>query len=331
MLSLTPLLGQTSPERVPMPSRVDISVVATLYRSAEFLEEFQRRVKAEVERLTPSYEILLVNDGSPDQSLELAVALHRSDPRVRVVDLSRNFGHHKAMMTGLRLSRGRRVFLIDSDLEEPPELLGEFHRHLAAEEADVVYGVQDTRKGGLLERVSGALFFRLFNLLSPTPLPANLSTVRLMTRRYVDALVEHREREMIIAGLWAITGFKQVARPIQKGSRRATSYGFRQKLVHLVNSLTAFSDRPLVFIFYLGLSISMLATVAAAYLVARRLFFGVLLAGWPSLIVSVWLLGGLTLLSLGVIGMYVSKVFIETKQRPYTIVRETYDRTAELD
>jgi putative glycosyltransferase len=331
MLSLAPLPGQPPSERAPPPAAVDLSVVATLYRSAGFLEEFHRRIKAELERLTPSYEVVLVNDGSPDASLEKALALHRADPRVRVVDLSRNFGHHKAMMTGLRLSRGRRVFLIDSDLEEPPELLGEFHRQLGEEEADVVYGVQQTRKGGLFERVSGALFFRVFNLLSATPLPANLTTVRLMTRRYVDALAQHQEREMIIAGLWAITGFKQVPRPVQKGSRGATSYGLRQKIVHLVNSVTAFSDRPLVLIFYLGLAISILATAAAVYLVARRLFFGVLLAGWPSLIVSVWLLGGLTLLSLGVIGIYVSKVFIETKQRPYTIVRETYDRTDELD
>jgi putative glycosyltransferase len=310
---------------------MDISVVSTLYRTAEHLEEFHRRLKVAVETITRSYEILLVNDGSPDNSLDVALALHARDPRVRVVDLSRNFGHHKAMMTGLSLARGRRVFLIDSDLEEAPELLGEFHRSLQEEGADVVYGVQEARKGGSFERVTGALFFRIFNLLSSTPLSPNLTTVRLMTRRYVDSLVAHREREMIIAGLWAITGFKQVPKTVQKGSRRSSSYRLAYKIDHLVNSVTAFSDRPLIFIFYLGLAISTLASVAAGYLVTRRLFFGVLLAGWPSLIVSIWLLGGMTVLSLGIIGMYVSKIFIETKQRPYTIVRQSYDRTGELD
>src|SRR6185436_1756927 len=139
-----------------------------------------------------------------------------------------------------------------------------------------------------------------------------------------------RERAMIIAGLWVITGFKQIAMPVTKASRRSSSYGVFQKSAHAVNAVTAFSDRPLVFIFYLGVIISLLATSAAAYLVIRRLFFGVLLAGWPSLIVSVWLLGGLTLFCIGIIGIYVSKVFIEVKQRPYTIVRQLYDRSGEI-
>jgi putative glycosyltransferase len=265
---------------------VQVSVVATLYRTASFLDEFYRRITAQVSQLTDAYEIVLVNDGSPDASLELAVALHQRDARVKVIDLSRNFGHHKAMMTGLAHACGQRVFLIDSDLEEAPELLGEFSRALDQSRADVVFGVQKSRKGGLFERWSGDLFFKVFNALSDHPLPANLSTVRLMTRRYVDGLLAHRESEMIIAGLWVITG-----------------------------------------VFYVGLGIMLLSGTAATYLIMRRLFFGELLAGWPSLIVSVWLLGGMTLASIGIVGIYVAKVFIETKQRPYTIVRALYDRS----
>jgi putative glycosyltransferase len=243
--------GQTSSS----PGAVEVSVVATIYRTAEYLDEFHRRVTAAIAPHTGSYEVVLVNDGSPDRALPVALDLHRRDPCVRVIDLSRNFGHHKAMMTGLSLARGGRVFLIDSDLEEPPELFEAFQRALVEQQADVVYGAQDARKGGMIERASGALFFRVFNALSDVPLTPNLTTVRLMTRRYVDALVQHREREMIIAGLWAITGFKQVAHPVRKGSRRASSYGFGRKVAHLVNSVTSFSDRPLVFIFYLGLNI----------------------------------------------------------------------------
>ncbi len=310
---------------------MELSIVATLYRSAEYLEDFHRRVTAAAQRLTSDYEIVLVNDGSPDGSLEAALALHRRDARVRVVDLSRNFGHHKAMMTGLAHSRGERVFLIDSDLEEPPELLASFDERLRSEQADAVYGVQEFRKGGFLERISGALFFSIFNSLSGTPIPRNVVTVRLMTRRYVAALLAHGEREMIIAPLWVITGFKQIPVSITKGSRTATSYSLGRKIAHVVNAVTSFSDRPLVLIFYLGLAISALSGAAAAYLIVRRLFFGVLLSGWPSLIVSLWLLGGLTLFSIGIVGIYVAKVFIETKHRPYTIVRQLYDRTAELE
>jgi putative glycosyltransferase len=133
----------------------------------------------------------------------------------------------------------------------------------------------------------------------------------------------------VISGLWALTGFQQVPLPVQKGSRPGSSYSLGRKLGFLVNSITSFSDRPLVFIFYLGFTISLVSALAAGYLVVRRLFFGTYLGGWPSMIVSIWLLGGLTLLCLGVIGIYLSKVFIETKQRPYVTIRQIYERGPE--
>jgi putative glycosyltransferase len=307
---------------------VGLSIVATLYKSELHLREFYERVTRAAAAVTDDFELVLVNDGSPDGSLDVAVELYRRDPRVRVVDLSRNFGHHKAMMTGLGHARGELVFLIDSDLEEDPELLTDFVRRLDETGADVVYGVQGTRRGGLAERWTGQLYFWFFNLISDVQIPENLSTIRLMTRRYVDALLQHREREMMIAGLWALTGFRQEPVRLQKHARSATTYSLRHKIRILVNSITSFSHRPLLGIFYLGLVIIALASIAAGYLVVRRLFFGELLAGWPSLIVSVWLLGGLTLFSVGILGIYLSKVFIETKQRPYTIIRELYEQPA---
>ena len=316
--------GATCSHSDPM----QLSIVSTLYRSASHLQEFHRRMSAAARVATADYEIILVNDGSPDESLSIALELFERDEHVRVIDLSRNFGHHKAMMTGLAHARGGLVFLIDSDLEEEPELLASFLEALGRSNADVAYGVQAARRGGLVERVSGWLFFTVFNRLSGWQIPPNLVTVRLMTRRYVSALVQHRERETMIAGLWAITGFRQVPIVVTKHSRGSSTYGLRRKLGILVNSVTSFSHKPLLFIFYLGTLIVAVAFVAAAYLIVRRLFFGELLAGWPSLIVSVWLLGGLTLFSLGIIGIYLSKVFLETKQRPFTIVREIHERVA---
>lgn len=298
-----------------------LSIVSTLYRSAAHLGAFHERITRAAEALGEEYELVFVNDASPDRSLDLALDLAARDSRLTVVDLSRNFGHHKAMMTGLAHAGGERVFLIDCDLEEDPELLPRFVEEMQRTGADVVYGVQARRKGGLVERWSGDLFFRLFNLLSEHPLPTNLSTVRLMSRRYVDALLLHRERTMIIGGLWVITGFAQVALPVRKGARPRSSYTLRRKVSVFVDAVTSFSDRPLKLIFYLGLFIFLVSLAAATLLVVRRVFFGVLLAGWPSVMVSLWLLGGLTLFSLGVIGIYLQKVFIETKQRPYTIVR----------
>src|SRR5438552_5376795 len=174
---------------------MDLSIVTTLYCSAPHLEEFYARLCAAAERVTANFEIVLVNDSSPDNSLEIALSLYRKDKRVRVIDLSRNFGHHKAMMTGLAHACGNLVFLVDSDLEEEPELLEMFYLRLRETNADVVFGVQQKRKGGLFERASGSLFYKIFNVLSTHSIPENAITARLMIRKYVSSLVEYRERE----------------------------------------------------------------------------------------------------------------------------------------
>jgi putative glycosyltransferase len=303
--------------------RPALSIVTTLYRSAGHLEEFYRRMTAAAARVTADFDLMFVVDGSPDDSLAVALALASADPRVSVVELSRNFGHHRAMMTGLARARGDLVFLIDCDLEEQPEWLELFMVRLQAVEADVVYGVQDVRKGSWFERVSGWWFYRLFNLLSDYPIPANVSTARLMRRRYVRSLAAHRDREVFIAGLWAITGFRQVAVPVVKTSLSATTYTVRRRVRLLIDAVTSFSRRPLVLIFYLGLSIVCASSIGVVYLTYQRLASG-FLPGWASLIVSVWMLGGLTLFAIGLIGLYLSRIFMETKRRPFTVIRQVY-------
>lgn len=302
---------------------MQLSIVSTLYRSASHLEEFHARISAEARRLTDDFEIILVNDGCPGDSLAVALRLQATDPHVVVVDLSRNFGHHRAMMTGLAQATGEQIFLIDCDLEEPPESLGVFARRFARGDCDVVYGVQERRKGGWFERISGSMFYTLFNRLTGLDMPKNILTSRLMSRRYVDALVRHEERELFLAGLWHIVGFDQVPITVVKTSISETTYTFRKKVALLVNSVTSFSDKPLIYIFYIGLLISMTAAMAAIYLVYRRLVHDDTLIGWTSVMVSIWLLGGLVILFVGVIGIYLSKVFIETKRRPI-LVRHVY-------
>ena len=179
-----------------------LSVVATLYRSAPYLREFCARAAAAAERVSPDFEIVLVNDGSPDDALAVALDIRAADPRVRVVDLSRNFGHHPAILTGLRHARGDEVFLIDCDLEEAPEWVEAFAAVRRADpDADVVYGVQRVRRGGAFDRLAGAAFYRLFNMLSADKLPPNLVTARLMSRRFVRALLRHPEVTLMLGAL----------------------------------------------------------------------------------------------------------------------------------
>lgn len=304
-----------------------LSIVATLYQSEPYIKEFHQRASAAAQHLVgDGYEVILVNDGSPDNSLDVAVQLTEIDSHVVVVDLSRNFGHHKAMMTGLAHAKGDRVFLIDSDLEEEPEYLIHFAEQMQRVHCDVVYGVQEQRKGRWFERWSGHWFYRFFNAITGLNLPEDIVTARLMTRRYVDALLRHEEREVFMAGLWYITGFDQRPHVVKKKSKSETTYTFRRKMSLLVNSVTSFSNAPLVSIFYIGVLISLFASMYIAYLVAHWLFIAKPISGWTSVMASIWLLGGMIISFIGVVGIYLSKIFSETKQRPYTIVRQIYAR-----
>ncbi|MBD1878320.1 glycosyltransferase family 2 protein [Coleofasciculus sp. FACHB-T130] len=305
---------------------MDISIVTTMYYSSPYLKEFYRRIKVEVEKVTDNYEIIFVNDGSPDDSLEVAVSIYEENSKIRVVDLSRNFGHHKAMMTGLSYAKGEKIFLIDCDLEEEPELFSLFYQQLLDRNCDVVYGVQKIRKGGIFEQLSGAFFYRLLSYLADVDLPQNIVTARLMSRKYVKSLLRFREREVFLAGVWHITGYEQVPMYVVKHSKSETTYSFSKKMNILVNAVTSFSNKPLIYIFYIGLFMALISAIFILDLVRRKLLFNTTLVGWTSLIVSIWFIGGLIICFLGVIGMYISKIFIETKNRPYTIVRQLYQR-----
>ena len=302
-----------------------LSIVATLYNSSRYIEEFCRRAADAARQLAGNeYEIILVNDGSPDDSLNVAIQLSEVDPHLVVVDLSRNFGHHKAMMAGLSYALGEKIFLIDVDLEESPEWLLNFSAQMEQEQSDVVYGVQKSRKGGWFEKLSGEIYYWLLNLMLSMDHPKNITTARLMTKRYVDALLLHKEREIVMSGLWLITGFDQRQQLVDKKSHSRTTYGFLRKLSHLVNIVTSFSNKPLVFIFFVGLSIFIGSLVYTLYLIVNQVFFHITVDGWTSIMVSVWFLGGMTILFIGVIGIYLSKIFSETKQRPLTIEKRIY-------
>jgi putative glycosyltransferase len=303
---------------------VRLSVVTTLYGSAATIDEFYRRSLAAALAITEDVELILVNDGSPDDSLARALALHQADPRVVVVDLSRNFGHHKALMTGLIHATGELVFLIDSDLEEEPELLTAFHQRWSQGDCDVVFGVQQARRGGFVERITGKLFFSLVDLLSDSKIPHNLVVARLMTRDYVSALIRHRDREFLIAHLFQLTGFRQVAEPVRKLSHSPTVYSLRMRTEMAVKYLTTTSTKLLYYILYAGISIFVLSMLAIAYYVTRYLFVGIGVDGFTSLIVSIWLFGGLTTLILGILGVYIANILSETKRRPYTTTRKIH-------
>lgn len=300
-----------------------LSIITTLYRSAAYVEEFCRRASEAARPITDDYEIVMVDDGSPDNSLDIACALARSDDHVRVVELSRNFGHHKALMAGLQHASGGLCFLIDSDLEEDPALLGRFFEEMTSRDCDVVFGFEESRTSNTLKRKGGEAAWHLINWLLSIDVPRNHCTVRLMRREYVDALLLHRESSTVIGGLWVITGFRQIGLAISKFHRNDSTYSFLMRFASLLNAITSFSVVPLHLMIAFGLIMSLLSFAFGIFVVIDKLLHSTA-AGWASLIASIWFIGGILIFCLGVIGIYISKIFVETKNRPYIIVRRLH-------
>ena len=306
-----------------MTQAPDLSVVTSLYRSAAHLRAFHERMSAAARAVTESYEIVYVNDGSPDDSAAIVRSLAAADPHVVLVDLARNFGQAAAMFAGLAEAGGAYVFAIDGDLEEPPELLSAFHARLLAEAAttDVVYGVMTARKGGWVERAAGTAFYALLSRLSDVKVAPNQLWARLMTRRYVDAVLEFGETQLYAGGVFQLAGYGQTACPVVKTSKGYSAYTLARRAASALDALTSVSIRPLVYVSLAGLAIACLGILAALYLIFRRLVFTQYLVGWTSLIVSVWLVGGLMIAATGLVGIYVGKTYLEVKRRPRAVVR----------
>lgn len=302
-----------------------LSIVTTLYKSSPFIEEFVSRVLAASTKITNDVELVIVDDGSPDDALDKVLNLKQTHKNVKVIQLSRNFGHHEAILTGLKYTHGDYVFLMDCDLEEAPEDMQKFYDRLHEEpDTDVVYGVQIQREKGVIDRFFGRLYYWMFNFFSDIRIPENLTTTRLMSGSYVRALLEHNEVDVLLSGLWANTGFNQVPLEVEKKYKGNSTYNLRRQLNLIVRSITSFSGKPLVYIFYLGVIISLVAFAAILWFSYRKLFHHVGVGGWTSLFVSLWFIGGLLMLSIGVVGIYIERIFRQVKQRPRTIIKKIF-------
>jgi putative glycosyltransferase len=231
-------------------------------------------------------------------------------------------------MAGLAQATGDYVFILDSDLEEEPEWLGLFFQEMRRQPCDVVYGISNDPKGGWLYTLARATYYRVLNFLSPIRFPANVCTARLMSRRYVDTLLQFGERELFMAGIWHMAGFSQMAVQVAKRDGSPTTYSFGRRLNLFVNAVTAFSTRPLVMISVLGVLLSALALLFVAFVIFRKAVYGVDIEGWASVMAAVLLIGGASLFFNGVIAIYIAKIFVEVKQRPRTIVRHVYRNEA---
>lgn len=304
---------------------VKITVLTTLYFSEPYLNEFYDRIKNVLKQISNNYEIIFVNDGSPDGCVPKVLELQRQDSSIVLIDLSRNFGHHQAIMTGLQHVSGDYIFLIDADLEEDPELLLTFFNKIQENKSiDVVYGVQRKRKGNFAERITGSIFYKILNMLTKTDYPANTLTARLMKRNYVASVAKYEEKAIDIWAIFVLAGYNQKGVCVEKKHKGESTYTFSKRLAMGIESITSFSHRPLYSIFFIGIVWLVISTINVLFILSKKWIFGVPIEGWSSIMASVWLIGGITIFLIGVIGIYLSKMFLELKSRPLSIIRTIY-------
>ena len=303
-----------------------LSIVTTLYRSEQYVNEFYELISSNANKITNDYEIVFVNDGSPDNSVERVLEIRKKDNKVKLIDLSRNFGHHYAIMAGLNFASGEYIYLTDCDLEVSPETIIAFNDKIVQQKIDVVYGFQETRKGRFIEKQGGGLFWKMINKLGNLDIPKNVVTERLMSRRYVENLISLGDRNLFLAGMMSWTGFSQLGVPVLKMQRKGNStYSAMKRIKLATEAITSFSVVPLKMMFNLGILITLASILGIVFIVIRKLIFPEqILIGYTSLMIMIMLALGIIVCALGIIGMYISKIFIQTQNRPLYIIKNIY-------
>jgi polyisoprenyl-phosphate glycosyltransferase len=310
-------------ERVPTL----LSVVAPVYNEEDLVEEFVRRACAAAAGYP--FELVMVNDGSSDRTPELLDRIARDDPRVRVIHLSRNFGHQAALTAGLEHSLGDVVAMIDADLQDPPELIGEMVAQWSRG-SDIVYAVRAQREGETAFKLATASwFYKLFDKLAQVELEPNSGDFRLLDRRALDALLSMTERSRFLRGMTVWVGFSQTAISYERDARHAgeTKYTLRRMLRFSLDAIASFSHVPLQLATYAGLLSAGVAFIAIPIVIGLRLAHSYL-PGFGAITITILLLGGIQLIAIGVIGEYVGRIYDEVKHRPLYIVRDERNRPA---
>ncbi len=305
---------------------VALSVVTPVYQAQACIEEFHRRMTQAASAITPDYEIIFVNDGSTDQSLEKLVALHAKDPHVMIIDLSRNFGQPNAIRTGLNYAQGEYVFAIDDDLEEQPEWLPRFYQMQAQNGAEVVFSVQHRRRGGWIDRIGGALFFFFMRKILHAESIPNVMTARLMTQSHVRALRQYKEHNASLTILSRIAGCNHAILPLEKASHIHSSYSLYKRWRLMITHITSASSRPLIWPLMLA---GTWIAACSAFFVAKALVSGATASPGPIFFdreeVFLTMTGiGFILACLAILGLYLSEMFDDVRQRPLTIIRKIY-------
>ncbi len=304
-----------------------ISIVVPVYKAEDCLDELYRRLEEALRNVSDNFEIILVEDGSDDGSWDIILKLSRMDKRVKGIRLSRNFGQHYAITAGFDHCDGDWVVVMDCDLQDPPEDIPRLYQK-AKEGYEVVVAKRIRRKDSFSKCLSSRFFYRIFNYLTGTDYDWRLGNFRIISRKVVVHFTSMRERLRFFGGLVDWMGFPTAYIDVEHAPRfkGRTAYNFRKLCYLATDIIVAYSDKPLRLTIYLGFSMASFAFVVGCYFLFRALKYGSVVTGWSSLIVSLYFIGGVITFTLGIIGIYLSKTFDETKKRPlYIINKLTFD------
>jgi glycosyltransferase involved in cell wall biosynthesis len=304
---------------------LSLSVVIPVHDEENSLHQLFERLSRVLDELDEPAEVILVDDGSRDRGYELMVGLHARDTRFKVVRLSRNFGHQMAITAGLDLAIGDAVVIMDADLQHPPETIVDLIAKWR-DGFDIVYGIRHERTGEpWLKRMTARVFYRLLGSLSDAQMTAHAGDFRLVDRAALEAFRSLRESNRYVRGMFSWIGFRQVGVPYRGVERHAgtTKYSFTRMLKLGVDGILSFSTTPLRFVLHIGMLVSLISLALFVYALTSKLTGGAALPGWASLLAVTAFLGGIQLLTLGTVGLYVGRIYEEVKQRPLYVVRET--------
>lgn len=313
-----------------MNSKLLVSLVCPFYNEEMGIEAFYEAVTQEITQLDGfEFEIICVDDGSKDSTLKQLVELSENDARIKVIELSRNFGKEAALTAGLDQASGDLIIPLDSDLQDPPALIGQLIHAWEANDVDVVLAKRvDRQSDSLSKRLSAAAFYDTYNFLAHIKIPTNVGDCRLMTRIVVDALKLLPEKQRFMKGLFAWVGFKTITIEYVRQARSSGNTKFSGwKLWNFaLEGITSFSSLPLRVWTYLGVTGAFITVLYGLFILIRTLIFGVDLPGYPSLFVAVLFLGSVQLIGIGVLGEYIGRTYMEAKCRPTYLIRKTYRR-----
>jgi glycosyltransferase involved in cell wall biosynthesis len=304
---------------------VEISIVVPVFNEESNLTVLYERLVKTLSSITNDYEIIFVNDGSKDNSLEIIKNLALQFPQIKYIDFSKNFGHQLAVFAGLEKAKAEKIVIIDADLQDPPELIIDLNSKMQ-EGFEVVYAQREQRVGeSWHKKMTANLFYRFINRLSDVPIPLDTGDYRMITKKIKDIIVSMPEHNKFLRGQIAWTGFNQTSVLYKRDERfsGSTNYSYSKMFAFAFDGITAFSNLPLRLATYLGFVVSVVSFVFILYTLYQKYFKMDVVQGWSSLMVSVLFIGGVQLICLGIIGEYLGRIMDNVKQRPLYIVRES--------